>query len=407
MIRRASAARFVAGPLLALGPLLAAGGGLDPSPPPLPAAPPPAPRAVVDRPLRDLEIAESSGLALSPTHDGLIWTVNDSGNPPVVYGIGPDGDTRVRLRVTGVPNIDWEAVAAWRDATGRALVAVADIGDNGAVRDGIEVDVFAEPTRLPAAPEADDTDDVPELEVRPLRRIRLRYPDQAKDAESLLVDPRSRRMYVVAKGLLRARVYLVPQSAWPGGATEPATLEFIGGLGLPLATDGAMLPTGYVVLRGYSTAMLVAPLPTEQRPLAPLAVIGLPRQVQGEGLAVTDTALYLSSEGRGSPILRLPMPDSFTAAISAGATDVGGTGSPVASPPGRRPLEGNGTEPLGAGAGDGEPIGIAAVLDHVVERVDTLLPGGRSVAIGLTGVLGGLGGVVGGVLALRVVRGRT
>ena len=199
----------------------------------------------------------------------MIWTVNDSGNPPVVYGIGADGGTRVRLRVTGVPNVDWEAVAAWRDATGRALVAVGDIGDNGAVRDGIEVDVFAEPAQLPASPGADDADGVPEREVRPLRRIRLRYPDQAKDAESLLVDPRSQRMYVVAKGLLRARVYLVPQSAWPGGASEPVTLEFIGGLGLPLATDAAMLPTGHVVLRSYSTAMLVGAVAHRAAPARP------------------------------------------------------------------------------------------------------------------------------------------
>ena len=388
MIRTARAVRFAAGPLLAV----LAAGGADPSPPPIPGPPLPAAEAVVDRPLRDQRIGESSGLALSPAHDGLIWTVNDSGNPPVVHGVGADGRTRVRLRLTGVPNVDWEAVAAWRDGEGRALLAVGDIGDNGAVRDGIEIDVLAEPERLPARAGDGGADDVPEVQVRPLRRIRLRYPDQAKDAESVLVDPRTQRMYVVAKGLLQARVYLVPKSAWPGGASDRASLVFIGGLGLPLATDAAALPTGHVVLRNFSSAMLVGPLPTGQRPLAPLATIGLPRQVQGEGLAATEEAIYLSSEGRGSAVLRLAMPEVFRSAIrGAPATN----GSPAASPTREPPLPGSSSGSVGPGLADtGRDDAREAVrgfLDAAVDRVDGVLPGGRSVAVGVAGLLGVLG----------------
>lgn len=291
-------------PLLAV---LVAGAGGDPSPPPVSAPPAPAVTAQVDRVVQDPDIVESSGLALSPTHAGLLWTVNDSGNAPLVYGIDEDGVTRARVRVTDVPAVDWEALAAWRDSSGRALLAVGDIGDNGAVREEIEIDVIAEPSRLAIGGS-----------VEPLRRIRVRYPDEPKDAESLLVDPRSGRMFVVAKGLLRARVYAVPESAWPGGSEEVATLEFIGGIGLSLATDGTVLASGHVILRSYAAVMLLAPLPDGQQPLQPLATVTVPQQRQGEGLAADADALYLSSEGANRPVLRVAMPPSFTAAMTSG-----------------------------------------------------------------------------------------
>ena len=381
-VGRSVTRRLAAAPLLAA--LLAPGAGTDPSPPPIGPKPVPVLSADVDRIVADPHISESSGLAVSPQHDGLLWTINDSGNPPVVYGIDADGTTRARLRLDDVPNVDWEALAVWRDGDGRALMAVADIGDNGAVREEIEVDVCAEPDRL----------DDEEVEVAPLRRIRLRYPDQAKDAESLLVDPRTQRMYVVAKGLLRARIYLVPESVWPGTSSEVATLEYVGGLGLQLATDGAVLASGHVVLRNYTSAMLLAPLPAGQRPLTPLALVGLPQQSQGEGLAVSGEDLYLSSEGRDRPVLRAALPETFRMAIAGAASASPATGSPVASPSG--PVAG----PRTSGPGTtGALAGGAGGRDAGTDRVGTV--GLTSVALLGLGLVLGLGLGIGVLLRRR------
>ena len=56
---------------------------------------------------------ETSGLAASHrTHD-LLWSDNDSGGQPVLYGIGIDGHLRGTVRVAGVKNIDWEDLASF------------------------------------------------------------------------------------------------------------------------------------------------------------------------------------------------------------------------------------------------------------------------------------------------------
>jgi hypothetical protein len=311
----------------------AAAGATDPSPPPVDPVPAQAPVAVVDRTPDLPGLDEDSGLAISPSHAGVLWTIEDSGNPPVIHALGPDGSSRAGVTVTGAVNRDWEAMAAWRDAAGRALLAVADIGDNAAQRAQIEIVVVAEPSPLRSAT------------VRPLHRIVLAYPDgRAADAETLLVDPRTGRMFVVTKGLLSARVWAVPASVWPGSGRVPAevrgTLAPIGAIGLQLATDGTVLPSGHVLVRSYGALALLAPFDGDPPTVRTLATVPLPAQPQGEGLAATATTVYLSSEGVGVPILRAPMPPSFAAAMrresssSPSGTVTRSTSSPAPPGPG-------------------------------------------------------------------------
>lgn len=366
----------------AAGLLLAAMASADPSPPPVDPVPQPASSAVVDRPVRDPAITEASGLALSPTHSGVIWTLNDSGNAPVLYAVDRRGATAGTVRLSGVPNQDWEAVAAWRDSAGHALLAVADIGDNGARRDEIEIDLLREPARLG------------QLRTPPLRRIRLRYPDGAADAETLLVDPRSQRMFVVTKGLLRARILAVPAAVYPGTASGVATLVPVGAIGLQLATDGTVLPSGSVLVRSYGALMLLAPLldPGSATPtVRPLGTANLPIQNQGEGVTASATVVYLGSEGAAAPILRMPLPAAFVAVL--GATSVAGASSTSAggTPATDGAIPGSGsTGGSGGGGGDAPSSGAG---------------GARIVVLGLLGGLGLLG-LVGGVLGARIARRR-
>src|SRR4051794_26303640 len=107
----------------------------------------PAPARVVT--LRDARIAESSGLVVSPAHDKLVWTVNDSGSGPVVYGVSTrTGATRAVLRVRGVDFRDTESMAATKEADGRGLLWIGDIGDNERVRDSVVLRLVREPRRV-------------------------------------------------------------------------------------------------------------------------------------------------------------------------------------------------------------------------------------------------------------------
>lgn len=296
------------------------------------------PAVSVDRSVGDPRITESSGLAVSPSQSSVLWTHNDSGNPPLVFALGRSGQVAATVRIEGVPDVDWEAMAAFRDSTGRALLAAADIGDNLAQRTSVEVDVVPEPT-----PRQDTT-------ATPVLRLLLRYPDGPRDAETLLVDPARRRMFVLSKGLFSSTAYAVPASAWDGTAplrpaVRSATLVPVGRVPLSLVTDGTVATDGAVLLRTYGELAVLGPLPVDPPPsgrgtatLTPRATVSLPSQRQGEGLALTPDggSVLLSSEGVGQPVLRFALPTDVRAALS-GAAAPPSSAPPSSAPPASEP----------------------------------------------------------------------
>jgi hypothetical protein len=280
-----------------------------------------------------------------------------------LFAVRPDGRTAAVVRVSGVPATDWEAISAYRDASGRPMLAVADIGDNTASRPFVEIVVLPEP------PARDAT-------VRPERAIRLQYPTGAVDAEALLVDPDGRRAFVVTKGF-GGTVYEVPPDVWRGTATAsgaaspaaspaassaassaaaagaPATFVARAGVPLILVTDGVMGPGGHPLLRTYSELAVLPPLDDAVTggSLQPLAILRLPAQRQGEGLTLRDARTALvGSEGTGEAVLRVPLPPDVLAALTPTATPTptptatratatratasGATGSPAEPSPG-------------------------------------------------------------------------
>jgi hypothetical protein len=82
---------------------------------------------------------------------------------------------------------------------------------------------------------------------------------------------------------------------------------------LAIATDGAFLPDGHaVVLRDYDQAVVYS-FPALEK----LAAFVLPRQEQGEGLAVVSAdELLVSSEGEDAPVLRVRLPRSVQDALT-------------------------------------------------------------------------------------------
>ncbi|MBR9989446.1 MAG: hypothetical protein KFH98_06800, partial [Gemmatimonadetes bacterium] len=132
-----------------------------------------------------VDVHETSGLAIS-THDPLVlWTHNDRGHGPVLYAVGADGRLVARVHVTGAESVDWEDLEIAPCESGVCLY-IADIGDNNAVRDGITIYEVPEPA-LNARASA------------PARALHARYPDGARDAESLFILPGG-DMYIITKG---------------------------------------------------------------------------------------------------------------------------------------------------------------------------------------------------------------
>lgn len=173
--------RFVSG---VLAPLLLSETSALPGPPdattPRGPRPPTGPR-VIGR-IEAKLIPESSGIIGSRRHRGVYWTINDSGNGPELFAIDRNGRLLATVRLAGVRNIDFEDLAD--DAEGR--IYVADVGNNDASRQSVQVHRFVEPEVL---------DDATGIE--PQESWELRYPDRPFDCEALFTW--NDRGYLVSK----------------------------------------------------------------------------------------------------------------------------------------------------------------------------------------------------------------
>jgi hypothetical protein len=213
-----------------------------------------------------------------------------------------------------------------------AVLWIGDTGDNNAVRESIVLRLVREPAELPSAEGATVT-------VRPVS-LRVRYPDGPRDVEALVATADG-RLLLVTKELFAGVVYQVPlaavAAALAGRSTlTPVTATVVGPVRQSLVTDGAALPDGRIVLRGYYNAVIYQDLTAGGRGLRPLERVDLPDQQQGEGLAVVDDgrALLLSSEGVRQPLWRVTLPTGSSASTpSATATsDATGRGGPQVAP---------------------------------------------------------------------------
>jgi hypothetical protein len=240
---------------------------------------------------------ELSGLAVSRSRPGVLWANNDSGDRARVLAFTADGAPVADLDVPGAEATDWEDLAA---GAGPSLY-LADIGDNREQR--ATVDVYRVPEPAAGATGA----------TAPAARLRLRYPDGAHDAETLLV--RGRELAIVTKQFSgESGVYV---TRWPAGGpgAEPVTLRRAATLHLGLgglATGGDVSADGRVVaVRTYTNyvAWTVAPGATLAKTLARTpcrGTAGLGGEGQGEALALSahGSAFFTVPEGSHPAIRR-------------------------------------------------------------------------------------------------------
>jgi hypothetical protein len=260
----------------------------------------------------DPRVVESSGLVASRRHLGVVWTHNDSGDAARLFAVGGDGRVRATLRLAGVEARDWEALAAGRDDRGRPALFAGDIGDNLGAWPWVTVWRVAEPARLRDAT------------VR-AERYRLRYPDGPRNAEALLVDPRGNRLYVASKDEAGGALYRAPAEL---RADRVNLLQRVRRVPAQV-TDGAFSPDGrLLVLRDYGAAHLY------RASGGRLATVALPFQPQGESIAFSPDgrSLLAGSEGAGSEIWRVPLPEAALPAVTT-RPPAAAAGSEAAPPP--------------------------------------------------------------------------
>lgn len=248
---------------------------------------PPAPHGTTVFSFQDPAIVESSGLVVQ---DGLFLTANDSGDSGRLFAVDRTGATVGVTHWSEAPT-DVEALAPG----GRGHVWVGDIGDNLANRSEVTI------ARIPVG--RGDRTVVP-------TSYRLTYPHGATDAETLMRNPATGRLYLATKNVFGGILYAVPRHLTETGTNR---LTRVGRV-QPIATDGAFFPDGrHLVVRDYSSATVYG-WPSLQR----VGSFDLPPQRQGEGIAVgPEAALYLSTEGVHSPVVVTRLPVEVQDAMAA------------------------------------------------------------------------------------------
>ncbi|MFL6180883.1 MAG: MFS transporter [Actinomycetes bacterium] len=262
--------------------------------------------------IQDPAIDEASGMVASQIHPGLVWVVNDSKGGEIVYGVNDNGETVAQLTLQNIYNRDWEAMSPGVDDGGDPALWIADIGDNDAQWDSLRVYRISEPTEL-------GNQDVE------WRRIELKYPDGAHNAETFMVTADG-RLVVVTKEALGAGVYATPKA--PDFGTT-VTLERVGPAPIFL-TDGAISPDGVqIALRSYSSLFLfnAHAFLTEGTDGDAGQVYPLPLQPQGESLAYTDDDhVLVGTEGVEQPLYLIGLPDTAGSATPTQSDTNGTTG---------------------------------------------------------------------------------
>ncbi|MCM2391858.1 WD40 repeat domain-containing protein [Streptomyces albipurpureus] len=235
--------------------------------------------------IEDTRITESSGLAASRAHPGVYWTHNDQDEPRVFAIDSKTGKTvaTVTLRGVGKPR-DMEAISVGSDGN----VYVGDIGDNlNGSWSHVWIYTFPEPKALR------------DMTVR-ATQYTVKYADGPRNAEAMMVHPRTGRVYIASKNEDGGGLYEGPAKLTTAGTN---TFRRIGEV--PWVTDGAFSPDGKeLVLRSYFSARGYAwqngRLGADHRVKAPI-------QGQSESVAYTvdGSALMFGTEGKQSEVQRV------------------------------------------------------------------------------------------------------
>ena len=193
-------------------------------------------------------IREASGMVASRQNANVLWVHNDSGDGARLFAIDTQGRLLGVCRVRGARARDWEDIAIGPGPeAGRYYLYIGDIGDNRARHRSVRIYRVGEP-------EVDSVRPFAEMTIGPTETIELTYPNGPRDAETLLVDPQTRDIYIISKRELFNAVYRAP---YPQSTTAPAVMQRVATLPWGFAVAGDVSPDGRrVIVRSPHKASL-------------------------------------------------------------------------------------------------------------------------------------------------------
>ncbi len=201
--------------------------------------------------LQDKAMSEISGMAASGISNELFYVHNDSGDTSRFFVINAEGKLFNTVYFKGDYSLrggiyDCEDIAVGPGPkAGKSYIYVGDIGDNTFDRKAIVIYRMEEKESL-----LNGTNTTAKASP-----IYLRYPDEPKDAETLMIDPLEKLIYILTKRSDVIGVYTAPLNSKPGDTTtltKRTTLSFSGIKPLKWITAGDISKDGkHILLKSY------------------------------------------------------------------------------------------------------------------------------------------------------------
>jgi hypothetical protein len=258
-------------------------------------------------------LSENSSASMSVRQPGVFFSINDSGNDALLFGLDTTGADRGNWRVVGASNVDWEATAIGPCGTA-SCVYIGDTGDNDAMHQSRTIYRVVEPDALPPGSH-------PKLGQLSAQSLQFRYQDSPHDVEAMYVPPNgdvvliTKRPMIVRLGHYRqALVFRLPSLLWGSSGRAVATLVdslpiVPGSAPFRLITDAALSPDAkHLAVRTYAQVYIFATdslTGAIDHGVSPsVCDVTTLSEYQGEGVSwVNNTGrLVFTSEGKRAPL---------------------------------------------------------------------------------------------------------
>jgi len=256
--------------------------------------------------LQDKKLNEISGLGCSKKNPHILWMHNDSGDGSYVFGINDStGKLAVTLNYSRMVKDCEDMAINYKDNS----IYIGDIGDNNAKRKYITVYKIPEPELTYKSKKQ-------QLAVT-ATALYLKYPDGPRDAETLMIDPVDKLLYIVSKREDSVGVYTAPLNF---ASNDTITLKrmcrlHFNGFGFSkwvtagdISSDGSQ-----ILLKNYTNVYYwkrKSDEPVWKTMLRAPVELPYTMEKQGEAICFTPNGkkYFTTSEGKGQPVYDYQLP---------------------------------------------------------------------------------------------------
>lgn len=188
--------------------------------------------------IENLQLKEASGLVASRKNTGYLWAHNDSGDENRIFLIDSYGKGKREFKLQGAENRDWEDMGIVTEADGSATLYLADFGDNNANYSSYALYWCKEPIVNTTTPLMNT--------ISQVSKLTFTLSDGARDMECLLVDQKTKDIFIISKRENNKRLYKIVAAGVVAGGTAKA--EFVRELDFskPLSTDARFVTAAYI-----------------------------------------------------------------------------------------------------------------------------------------------------------------